>query len=254
MKKWFVIFLLSVFLFSPMAVYGFALDTSCWVGEETEDEENEGETVNTFVTTAPLNLRPAPTTDVPRIVLAPQGSLVQVTDFRDGEWYAVIFNGYSGFMFAEFLKPYNIIPFVAPDLDNLAPVEIVDWHTANGLFPFNESVTVIDVRTGTSWQVARFGGDLHADVETVTAEDTANMLRAFNHRWTWDPRPILVIIDGRTLAASIGGMPHGIVTNFRNNVHGHFCLHFFGSLVHGASGVDPRHHNAVIEAFLTFTL
>jgi hypothetical protein len=269
MKKRTVAFLLMAFLFSPITVSGFALDTSCWVGNtgeivnetnnipgEPADQTNsipgEAFTTNTFITLYALNLRPSPSTNLHRIAVAPAGSYVQVTDFRDGEWYAVTFNGMCGYMFAQYLKPVDVTPPNPPaDLSNLAPVEIIDWFTADTLIPLRVPFTIIDARTGISWQVARGGGDLHADVETVTAHDTAEMLRAFNHTWSWEPRPVWVVINGRTLAASINGMPHGFVTNHNNNVNGHFCLHFFGSWAHGATSVDMRHHNAVLEAFFT---
>jgi hypothetical protein len=256
MKKRFACLLL-VFLLLPINVHAFFVDTSCWSPPDEEEEIHVPAEAHAFITLEALNLRPQPGTHAPRIALAPKGSIVYVTDFRDGEWYAVTYNGLSGYMFAVYLEAVDTEPPeppTPPDLDNLAPVELIDWHTANELFKTRMPATVIDVRTGISWQVDRFGGELHADVETITAEDTANMHRAFNHTWTWEPRPIVIIIDGRTLAASIGGMPHGIVTNFRNNVNGHFCLHFFGSWAHGANNVDPRHHNAVMEAFFTAAL
>ncbi|MCL2203309.1 MAG: SH3 domain-containing protein [Defluviitaleaceae bacterium] len=250
MKK-IILCLLLVAWLSPMTVRAFAVDLSCWVDDGTHAAPETAEDATAFITLEALNLRPVPGTHAPRITMASRGSVVQVTDVRDGIWYAVIYNGMRGYMYAEFLEKLDTTPFVPPDLGNLAPVEILDWHSANVLLTRHTAVTIIDVRTGISWQVARFGGELHADVETVTAEDTANMHRAFDYTWTWEPRPVLVIIDGRTIAASINGMPHGIVTNFRNNVHGHFCLHFFGSLAHGAASVDLRHHNAVMEAFFT---
>jgi hypothetical protein len=250
MKKLTACLFLAAFLFSPLTVGAFALDLSCRAGEVV----NETTATTTFITRYALNLRSGPSTDTPRIVIAPQGSLVQVTDFRDGVWFRVTFNGRGGYMYAEYLDPVyipEIIPFTPPDLDNLAPVELIDWHTANALIVSRgASVTVIDVRTGIYWQMARLGGDLHADMETVTAEDTVNMHRAFNHTWTWNPRAVWVIVNGRTLAASINGMPHGAVTNPNNNVNGHFCLHFLGSWAHGATTPDPRHQNAVIEAFI----
>ncbi|MCL2501018.1 MAG: SH3 domain-containing protein [Defluviitaleaceae bacterium] len=244
------VILALVFLLAPIYVNAFALDTSCHSSTVTKTDDVPVSS-NTFITTAALNLRPSPSTTLPRIALAPLGAIVTVTDFLCGEWFAVTFNGMNGYMSAEFLKPFFVTPFSPPDLNNLAPVEILDWRTADELIEVRTPITVIDVRTGISWQVARLGGELHADVETVTAQDTEEMHRAFGHRWTWDPRPVLVVVNGRTLAASINGMPHSIVTNFNNNVDGHFCLHFFGSLVHGSFRVDQRHHDAVLEAFLT---
>ncbi|MCL2190134.1 MAG: SH3 domain-containing protein [Defluviitaleaceae bacterium] len=227
--------------------HAFALDLRCWE-EQNPQTPQEG---TPYLTLAALNLRPAPSTAVSRIALAPQGAVVQVLDYYNDEWYFVLFNGITGFMFAEFLEQLNTPSFTPPDISNLAQVELIDWQTANTLLTLHAPLTIIDVRTGISWQVARFGGELHADVETITAEDTAIMHHVFNYTWTWEPRPVLVVYNGRTLAASINGMPHGIVTNHRNNVNGHFCLHFHGSFAHGATQVDVRHHNALLNAFFT---
>ena len=251
MKK--ILLFVSVFvlcmIITTTTVQSFTLDIRCW--EEQNPSFPQITEGTTYITLDALNLRPAPSTTIPRIAIAPVGALVQVLDRLDGIWYFVNFNGQVGFMYAAFLQRYEPASIELPDVNDLAPVELIDWHIANTLITRNAPLLIIDVRTGIYWQMARFGGDLHADVETITAEDTANMFRAFNYTWTWEPRPVVVIYQGRTFAASINGMPHGIVTNHRNNVNGHFCLHFHGSFAHGATSVDARHHNALLEAFFT---
>ena len=68
-----------------------------------EYEEYEDETPAIFRTTARLNLRSGPGTNYTRIMTSNMGQLVHVTDFRDGEWFAVEVNGQAGYMFANFL-------------------------------------------------------------------------------------------------------------------------------------------------------
>jgi len=254
-----------------LLLQGFVVDVSCWTPpadeavaeaptpEETAPEEatTPGNTApevappsNTYRTLYALNLRPAPNTNAARIALAQAGARVEVLS-RYGAWYNVRFNGLVGYMYADFLAPAPELFIPPPDLGNLAPVEMIYWNAASALLGRFEPLTIIDVRTGLTWQMARFGGDAHADVEPITAQDTAIMHRAFNYTWTWTPRPVLVLIHGRTLAASLNGMPHGMVTNHQNNVNGHFCLHFFGSRTHGTWRLDTAHQNAVHEAFFT---
>jgi hypothetical protein len=252
----FLLFVMVCFLCFPLTVNAFAVNIICWrpgVAVSEPDEDMEELAAVYYLTSFALNLRPTPSTELARIGLAPAGTKVKVLDKGDGEWFLVEWNGLTGYMFAEYLEPVPVVhvPFAPPDLDNLPGVELLAWQAAGPMFVRFEPFTVIDVRTGISWQMARFGGDEHADVETLTAADTAMMYRAFDFTWTWEPRPVLVILEGRMIAASINGMPHGIVTNHQNNVNGHFCLHFFGSLVHGSDVADIRHHNAVLEAFFT---
>jgi len=58
-----------------------------------------------------------------------------------------------------------------------------------------------------------------------------------------------VVINGRTIAASLNGMPHAGSTR-HNNMNGHVCLHFLGSSTHTSAPSHVRdHQNAVMEAF-----
>jgi len=234
----------------------FAIDISCGVearaagGASQADNAQSAVAGVPHITLAALNLRAAPNTASTRLAVAPLGAMVQVTDVRDGAWFAVSYNGMNGFMAAEFLLALRVPEGV--DTGDLPGIELITWDEAHTAIPVRTVMRIIDVRSGISWQVARMGGDLHADVETVTAQDTALMHRAFDYTWTWNPRPVWVVVGGRTFPGSLGGMPHGIVTNHTNNVNGHFCLHFFGSRVHGSEVVDQRHHDAVFEAYFAF--
>ncbi|MCL2388514.1 MAG: hypothetical protein FWC89_13345, partial [Defluviitaleaceae bacterium] len=130
-------------------------------------------------------------------------------------------------------------------------VELLEWRYARSVMTRGTPATVIDVRTGLTWQIASFSNGNHSDVEPLTPEDTATMLQAFGGTWTWTPRPVVVIINGRTLAASINGMPHAGSTR-DNNMNGHICLHFLGSTTHTSAPQHVRDHQAaVMEAYRT---
>lgn len=141
--------------------------------------------------------------------------------------------------------------------------EYLDWFTAaQYVFPTGQTATVIDYFSGKSFNIKRTIGSGHADCEPLTAADTAAMKDIFGGSWTWTPRPIVVIVNGRKLAAAMAGMPHagldaypsdanvsnrsggyGYGPNFDyikgNNMDGHFCVHFPGSLRHADWQVDP---------------
>jgi len=198
-----------------------------------------------FVTTARLNLRSGPSTSYPRVVLAPAGRRVTLLDFRCGEWFYVDFEGTTGYMYAAFLREA-----VAPGA--VGTVEKLPWSEARHLMTRGMVVTLIDVRSGLTWQVAAMSNGNHSDIETITAEDTAIKRQAFGGVWTWVPRPVIVLIGDRAIAASVNGMPHAGSTRSGNNMNGHVCLHFYGSRTHSGSRVHERDHQAAVrEAFNT---
>jgi hypothetical protein len=200
----------------------------------------------TFVTTARLNLRRTPCTTYERLALVMPGILVDVLDFRCGEWFRVNHGGVFGYMYSAHLRDLN-----AP-APATGTVERLHWSEARHVMTIGTVATRIDVRTGLSWQVASFSNGNHADIETITAQDTATKLQAFGGSWTWTPRPVIVQINGRTIAASVNGMPHAGATRSGNNMNGHVCLHFYGSSTHTHAPSHVRdHQNAVMEAYTT---
>lgn len=129
-------------------------------------------------------------------------------------------------------------------------VELIGWFDGGSkVFPRYTEAVVIDVETGRSFNVRRFGGTFHADSEPLTAEDTAIMKEIFGGAWTWDRRAIWVKIGDRFFAASMHGMPHMVNPTQSNNFPGHFCIHFLHSMVHATSRECPRHQEMVMEAF-----
>lgn len=130
----------------------------------------------------------------------------------------------------------------------------VPWSEVNDMWAVGAVAQVTDVGTGRMFYVMRDGGWAHADVEPVSSEDTAIMSDNYGGEWSWSRRSIVVVINGRRIAASQNGMPHAGST-LDNNFPGHFCIHFLGSTTHGssytASGVptlDPAHQRCVQEA------
>ena len=240
----------ALFLITPLTV-------------NAEDVAEEVAVYEPYVTTANLNLRALPTTESEKYETVPKGTVVWVTDFLEvleSEWYAVEHNGRAGFMCAEFLAPHIPLSGLADidfearyaETDELGTIELLSWSEAKGVFKTNTPAQIIDVRTKAVYWVESFSNGRHADVQPITADDTAAMKATFGNAWKWDPRPILVLINGRTLAASINGMPHGGSTNPNNNVGGHFCVHFKDSKTNNGNKNHERdHQNAVNEAFNT---
>ena len=206
-----------------------------------------------FRTATNLRLRTSPSLDGGVIKTVPQGTVVQVNDFLDGEWFAVEVDGRRGYMYAEHLTGGAATgssssrgrPVIGPN-----GVELLEWSYVRTILRTGEDIQITDVRTGTTYTVRSFSNGNHADVETVTADDTAAMLSTYNGTWSWNTRPVWVHIGDRTIAASINGMPHGGGSIRGNNMNGHVCLHFYGSRTHNGSRSHERsHQNSVQEAF-----
>lgn len=147
--------------------------------------------------------------------------------------------------------------------------EYLDWWTqAQYVWPIGKEAVMMDFRTGTSIRVKRTTGANHADVETLTAEDTAKMKALWGGAWNWAYRPVLIIVDGRKIAASAAGMPHagldaypaekdcynrsggyGYGPNWDyikgNNMDGHFDIHFRNSTSHKTGEIVPGHQDNI---------
>jgi hypothetical protein len=126
--------------------------------------------------------------------------------------------------------------------------ELLDWEHARWLFGGKREATIRDQATGRQFRVRRLGGGNHADCEPLTPADTQIMKSIAGGAWTWTPRPVQVIVGGRTIAASINFMPHEIQTITDNGFDGHFCVHFRHSKTHKTNSEDPRHQANVLEA------
>ena len=141
----------------------------------------------------------------------------------------------------------------------LYPVEKVSWGEANKAWPRGSVAMVTDVVTGLSFASKRYAGGSHADVEPLTAADTAIMCRIYGVETSQDiaelnlyqRRPIWVTIGGRTLAASMYGVPHnpGGDTLPDNDYTGQFCIHFVDSRKHSTNEVDRDHQAAINYAY-----
>ena len=133
------------------------------------------------------------------------------------------------------------------ELKATACAEPLPWVEAQRLLERMETAEVLDIETGNSFMVQRRGGTYHADVQPLTRGDTAIMKEIYGGIWSWDRRAVIINVDGRTIAASMNGMPHGQGA-LTNNFPGHFCIHFWGSITHASRAKDLGHHLMISKA------
>ena len=143
----------------------------------------------------------------------------------------------------------------------LYPAEKIDWYTGGiqELWRKGENYKIYDVYTGIVWWAHRWSGGAHADIEPLTAADTARLCKMYGvndaqeiyDKNMWERRPSLVTIDGHTYACSLDGMPHNpdgdTIPN--NNMTGQICLHFTNSRGHESGVVSDTHQEAIEYAW-----
>ncbi len=154
----------------------------------------------------------------------------------------------------------SVATTTAPTLSSApsaSSVRYANWYTEVKarckLYPY---ATVYDFTTGISWQVHMFSFGAHADAEPLTAEDTANMVKAFGGVNTWTPKAVWVVFsDGRVYMASTHDMPHEVQHITTNNFAGHLCIHFPRTAAQVASiGPYATSHQKAIDLGWTATL
>ena len=141
------------------------------------------------------------------------------------------------------------------------PAEKIDWYTGGiqELIPRGSNFKVYDVKTGIVWWAHRWAGGKHADIEPLTAADTARICQIYgvskaseiNAKQHWQRRPCLITIGTRTFACSLYGVPHNPEGNTikDNDMNGQICLHFTNSRTHDSDKVDSYHTEAIQYAW-----
>lgn len=152
-------------------------------------------------------------------------------------------------------------------------VEKLPWFgEAENIFSIGSIAKVTDIITGDTFLVKRTYGYNHADVETLTVDDTDVLKLDAGGYFNWVRRPILVEVNGHRIAASMAPMPHAgrddMPANINvpdrsegygwgenldmikgNNMDGHFDIHFYQSRTHGTNSVNADHQAAVQKAY-----
>lgn len=142
------------------------------------------------------------------------------------------------------------------------------WEVGSQAIPLGQDVTIVDVKTGIFFKAMRTYGNNHADMETLSNADTLKMVELWGGKWNWERRAVVVISNGRAIAASVAGMPHagldkapacstvrgrsggfGSGDNLdkikNNGLDGVFDLHLLNSRTHGTNRVDGQHQAAI---------
>lgn len=126
--------------------------------------------------------------------------------------------------------------------------ELTEWSEVSTLFPVGTKVTIQDLYSSKSFTMQRTGGANNARVETVAQSDTDSFTDMFGGGSTWEKRPVLATINGKTYAASLFGAPGGDDTIAGNGMNGGTQLFFYKSTSDVFSLRDEEHANSVLKA------
>ncbi|MCX7746093.1 MAG: LysM peptidoglycan-binding domain-containing protein [Clostridia bacterium] len=164
------------------------------------------------------------------------------------------------------------VHYIAPKVKlNDKSGELLDWFKeAQYIITTGKTGKFIDMETGKSFMAKRTMGASHADVETLTLQDTQTMKEIFGG-WFWKTRAFILEVDGRRFAVSVSGMPHagidgvpylqnvdnrsgnyGYGPNYDsiagNGMDGHFDVYTLNGLRHKDGKIDHTHQYSVLTA------
>jgi len=192
--------------------------------------------IGTLRTVTGVNFRTGPSTNNSIIRLLPVNTSVDILENQSNGWSKVRHNNTEGFIRSDLLS------------SGTNTVELIDWSVAKNIVPTGVNMSVVDVRTGITFQLRGFSKSGHIDVEPPTQADTDAIFKTRNGVWSWAARPVWVTVGDRTFAAALNGMPHDVSTIRDNGMDGHLCLHFNGTVTNSQS-YQRDLRNAVMEAF-----
>ena len=265
------------------------------VVQDTAAYANAAPTTNTAASTVTVEQGSVALTTMKKVIVRAEGrakgtqvkllnsaqqvcTLLGPTTTADGyTWYNVQVKGVTGWIRGDLLRILSAAESAAylqsgSDISassgsaatggTLYKPELADWINSDiqQIFYKGCIATVTDVKTGISFQVKRWSGGSHADVEPLTAADTAAICSIYGvskssditEKKNYQRRSILVTVAGHSYAASMYGVPHNASegdTIANNNFAGQFCIHFTNSSTHGSKKVDADHQTAVLNAY-----
>lgn len=149
----------------------------------------------------------------------------------------------------QIINDYNESELATTNTSPQVEVINLDWFSyMDNIFTKYKTTKVIDVWSGKEYYVKRMGGYNHADVQVIDVNNLNIFKDVYGGTWSWNRRPVWVVIDGNYYAGSSNGMPHGFDI-IECGENGHTCIHFKNSKTHGTKRIDKAHQDCVEEAY-----
>ena len=132
--------------------------------------------------------------------------------------------------------------------DGAVKGEAMVWSDVKAALSVGSSYLVTDYNTGSTFYLQYAGGENHAEMEVRDSQSSAAVREVFGGEFNFSKRAVTVTINGKQIAASLQGWPHGSDTIPSTDMNGHLCLYFDGSLSHVGSLPDAEHQELVYRA------
>ncbi len=170
-------------------------------------------------------------------------------NYRDSGFDMMV-DGKMGPQSLEYLFKYNALRVSlagitmpsGPRSDTISATgTIVSWSSVKQMLIVGHSYSVIDCYTGRTFTLVFSGGENHAEMEAKSAEDTLSFMYICGSDYNYLKRPVVISVDGQDIAASIQCFPHGEDAVAENDMAGHVCVFFDGSMSHVGSLPDVEH-------------
>lgn len=118
--------------------------------------------------------------------------------------------------------------------------ELLNWDEVKQIFQTGCDAIVTDLDSGQKFAVKRTGGYSHADVEPQSEKDAAVVRNLYESKMIWKRRAVVIETEGRKIAASLTGAPHGHGIIKDNNFTGKMGLYFSGKDKAGGGNLSHR--------------
>jgi LysM repeat protein len=172
----------------------------------------------------------------------------------------------SNSLATDILMPGQIITIPVNSKETVAPVgitmmkkrsndnygDLYTWENARRLFTVGQTATLKDLASGTTFNVKYYGGSNHADIVTLTQQDTDELEKIFS-TWSWsNMKPMVLYFSqggvNHQLAVSVTGMPHSSTDILTNGLSGHIDMYFYNSTSHVNNTMNTTHQNNILKA------
>ena len=121
------------------------------------------------------------------------------------------------------------IPIGSAGKGTCACRELLGWEQVKSLLELNASYTITDYNTGETFSMVYVGGEHHAEMECADSFNAGIFREVFGGEYNYSKRPVIISINGRSIAASLYGWPHGEDHYSGNEMDGHTCLFLTGA-------------------------
>ncbi len=134
-------------------------------------------------------------------------------------------------------------PVKATEVPSTSQLKLMHWYNeVKPVLKGQRSIYVYEPASGYGFTLHLYSLGRHADVEPMTAQDTANMMAAWGNKVYWEPVKFVYVKlpNGVWTVATMHNVAHGGQSIKTNNFDGQNCIHFLRDMSE-AEEKDPSY-------------